>query len=167
MRQPPSGMAQTSFSLQATYNPSYAARDGPLAPIPSNYYLAKASPKTVTWEKLEAQRLQSLGLSNKYSRHFNVLRSSVGRPQNMMMIDDKLATQGMVPGMERQKSQVGQPDGKQGKSKSNSMAPFSTVGKPTCGFFFSRETDNKKKKFGIPPSDLVKWRNFAPQHTNQ
>lgn len=149
-------MAQTSFSLQATYNST-------VGQVPSNYYLAKAHPKTVTWEKLEAQRLQSLGLSNKYSRHFNVLRSSREQPR-AMMIDDKLATQGMVPGMERQKSQ----DGGTGKSSnSNSMAPFSTVGKPTCGFFFSRETDNKKKKFGIPPSDLVKWRNFAPQNTNQ
>jgi len=151
-------MAQTSFSLQATYNST-------VGQVPSNYYLAKAHPKTVTWEKLEAQRLQSLGLSNKYSRHFNVLRSSRENPQAMMMFEDKLATQGMVPGIERQRTQVGKPSGV--SSNSNSMAPFSTVGKPTCGFFFSRETDNKKKKFGIPPSDLVKWRNFAPQNTNQ
>jgi len=151
-------MAQTSFSLQATYNSN-------VGQAPSNYYLAKAHPKTVTWEKLEAQRLQSLGLNNKYSRHFNVLRSSREHPGAIMMFEDKLATQGMVPGIERQKTQVGNPGGRH--SNSNSMAPFSTVGKPTCGFFFSRETDNKKKKFGIPPSDLVKWRNFAPQNTNQ
>jgi hypothetical protein len=29
----------------------------------------------------------------------------------------------------------------------NSLAPFYTEEKPTCGFFFSRGTDNKKKKF--------------------
>ncbi|EDO39202.1 predicted protein [Nematostella vectensis] len=40
----------------------------------------------------------------------------------------------------------------------NSLAPFSTLGKPTCGFYFSRETDNKKRRTGIPPSDLVAWR---------
>lgn len=45
--------------------------------------------------------------------------------------------------------------------KMNSIAPFYTQEKPTCGFFFSRCTDNKKKKFGIPPSDLVKWRSFS------
>lgn len=40
----------------------------------------------------------------------------------------------------------------------NSLAPFSTLGKYTCGYYFSRETDNKKRKTGIPPSDLVAWR---------
>merc|ERR1712113_330346 len=40
----------------------------------------------------------------------------------------------------------------------NKLAPFKTLGKPTCGFNFSRETDNRKKKFGIMPSNLVKWR---------
>lgn len=41
---------------------------------------------------------------------------------------------------------------------SNSTAPFFTMQKPTCGYFFSRATDNKKKKFGIPPCNLVMWR---------
>ena len=40
----------------------------------------------------------------------------------------------------------------------NSLAPFSTLGKYTCGYYFSRDTDNKKRKTGIPPSDLVSWR---------
>lgn len=44
------------------------------------------------------------------------------------------------------------------KSQRNKLAPFKTLGKPTCGFNFSRETDNRKKNFGIMPSDLVKWR---------
>ena len=44
------------------------------------------------------------------------------------------------------------------KLKRNKLAPFSTLGKTTCGFNFSRETDNRKKKFGIMPSNLVKWR---------
>ncbi len=52
-----------------------------------------------------------------------------------------------------------------GPKKANSIAPFATLGKPTCGVFFSRETDNKKKKFGIPPSDLMKWRNFPGPST--
>ena len=40
----------------------------------------------------------------------------------------------------------------------NSLAPFSTLGKYTCGYYFSRSTDHKKRKTGIPPSDLVAWR---------
>ena len=40
----------------------------------------------------------------------------------------------------------------------NSTAPFYTMQKPTCGFYFSRVTDNKKKNFGIPPANLVLWR---------
>lgn len=42
----------------------------------------------------------------------------------------------------------------------NSLAPFSTLGKSTCGYYFSRETDNKKRKTGIPPSNLVAWRAY-------
>merc|ERR1712097_30209 len=48
-------------------------------------------------------------------------------------------------------------DGSQAPQR-NKLAPFKTLGKPTCGFNFSRETDNRKKKFGIMPSNLVKWR---------
>ncbi|XP_066919653.1 putative uncharacterized protein CIMIP3 [Clytia hemisphaerica] len=40
----------------------------------------------------------------------------------------------------------------------NKLAPFSTLGKPTCGFNFSRDTDNRKQNFGIMPTNLVKWR---------
>lgn len=40
----------------------------------------------------------------------------------------------------------------------NRLAPFSTSGKSTCGYYFSRDTDNNKRKTGIPPSDLVAWR---------
>lgn len=43
----------------------------------------------------------------------------------------------------------------------NSLAPFSTLGKSTCGYYFSRGTDNKKRKTGIPPSNLVAWRSFT------
>ena len=44
------------------------------------------------------------------------------------------------------------------KLQRNKMAPFSTLGKPTCGFGFSRLTNNRKQKIGIMPSNLVKWR---------
>ena len=40
----------------------------------------------------------------------------------------------------------------------NSLAPFASLGKPTCGYYFSRATDNKKRLTGIPPTNLVKFR---------
>lgn len=43
-------------------------------------------------------------------------------------------------------------------TNSNSLAPFASIGKPTCGYYFSRKTDNKKRRTGIPPSNTVKWR---------
>ncbi|XP_022111178.1 uncharacterized protein LOC110990471 [Acanthaster planci] len=49
----------------------------------------------------------------------------------------------------------------QGGIKSNSVAPFATLAKPTCGWFFSRSTDHKKRRTGIPPADLVKWRYYV------
>ena len=81
--------------------------------------------------------------------------------------EDRLAMQGMVPPERLATTAAGMKGQESANSHSNSLAPFSTVGKPTCGYFFSRVTDNKKKKFGIPPSDLVKWRNFAASNTAQ
>ena len=134
------------------------------------------NPATATWERLEDIRLQKLGLSNKFSRHFNVLRQSYNTNPSMAMKEDRVALGGLsreytmnvvnatygsqpqIPGPQRSKTTL------EGK-KANSIAPFATVGKPTCGYFFSRETDNRKIKFGIPASDLVKWRHFGgPQH---
>ena len=40
----------------------------------------------------------------------------------------------------------------------NSVCPFHTTMKPTCGYYFSRDTDNRKRRIGIPPSNLVAWR---------
>eukprot|EP00731_Ephydatia_muelleri_P029722 Em0021g245a len=41
----------------------------------------------------------------------------------------------------------------------NSLVPFQTGHvKPTCGFFFSPVTDNRRRSIGIPPSNLVAWR---------
>ncbi|XP_072165477.1 uncharacterized protein [Diadema setosum] len=43
----------------------------------------------------------------------------------------------------------------------NSLAPFATTSKPTCGYFFSRNTDNRKKSIGIPATDLVAYRYYV------
>uniref|UniRef100_A0A673Y2Z9 Uncharacterized protein n=1 Tax=Salmo trutta TaxID=8032 RepID=A0A673Y2Z9_SALTR len=41
---------------------------------------------------------------------------------------------------------------------SNSLMPFYTVVKPTCGYRFSREVDHKRRHIGIPASNPVMWR---------
>jgi len=46
-------------------------------------------------------------------------------------------------------------------TNSNSLAPFATLAKPTCGYFFSRSTDHKKRLTGIPPTNTVKWRSHV------
>lgn len=41
----------------------------------------------------------------------------------------------------------------------NSINPFHTAAiKPTCGYFFSQNTDNKRYKIGIHSSNLTAWR---------
>lgn len=117
------------------------------------------NPRTITWERLEAQRLKSLGISNRYSRHFTMVMRNDHRDSSMGSTGSgsyRSQPSSLGYGVPVAMVQATQTDG--GVAVSNSIAPFSTSAKPTCGYFFSRSTDNKKQKFGIPPSDLVKWR---------
>uniref|UniRef100_A0A8C6RKJ3 Uncharacterized protein n=1 Tax=Nannospalax galili TaxID=1026970 RepID=A0A8C6RKJ3_NANGA len=41
---------------------------------------------------------------------------------------------------------------------SNSLNPFYTLQKPTCGYLYRRETDHTRKHFAIPPANLILWR---------
>ena len=101
--------------------------------------------RTITWERLEFLRLKRLHLGpERYSRHFQRFQREKSQLRHSLPTAEHYV--------------IG-PNGE--IKKSNSIAPFSTVGKPTCGFFFSRTTDNKKKKIGIPPTNLVKWRSFV------
>ncbi|KAK3585696.1 hypothetical protein CHS0354_020262 [Potamilus streckersoni] len=108
-----------------------------------------ANPQTITWERLEQIRLAKLHLGpERYSRHFQrFVKPSKSASLDLLRSHDRTTVPFLIV------------DGE--VKKANSVAPFATVGKPTCGYFFSRATDNKKKKFGIPPSDLVKWRSFV------
>jgi len=104
-----------------------------------------SNPRTLTWERLENKRLTKLGLGVKrYSRHFQRFQKEPERQIIEKRDENGVLTKYILIGGELKKM--------------NSIAPFYTEEKPTCGYFFSRITDNKKKKFGIPPSDLVKWR---------
>jgi len=115
------------------------------------------NPHFLTWERLEQLRLQKLGLGHRYSRHLNVVRcSSRNQTPNAQERERTLALQGPPRSELRRPKRQDVPVEK----KNNSIAPFATLEKPTCGFFFSDLTNNKKRNFGIPASDLVKWRTF-------
>ncbi|XP_055470655.1 putative uncharacterized protein GUCA1ANB [Psammomys obesus] len=40
----------------------------------------------------------------------------------------------------------------------NSLNPFYTFQKPTCGYLYCRETDNTRKRFKVPPANMILWR---------
>ncbi|XP_013420843.1 uncharacterized protein LOC106181105 [Lingula anatina] len=132
--------------------------------------------RTVTYERLETLRLRSLGLENRYSR-YNIFRQQPKEPDplaraNISLLGNNSETSSPAPESVSMYSWAEPtPTGTRGiglitaeppsrVTKGNTLAPFGTLAKPTCGYFFSRETDNRKLKFGIPPSDLVKWRSF-------
>ncbi|XP_032718078.1 uncharacterized protein 114841037 isoform X1 [Lontra canadensis] len=41
---------------------------------------------------------------------------------------------------------------------SNSLNPFYTLQKPTCGYLYRRDTDHTRKSFDVPPANLALWR---------
>lgn len=139
-------MADTEMLKRMNTEPEFSGMD---KTVEAPHSLAfNPNQKTITWERLEFIRLKKLHMGpERYSRHFQ--RFQRENPQ----------IRHSLPSVDMKGYVIG-PDGEIIK-KSNSLAPFSTVGKPTCGFFFSRITDNKKKKFGIPPTNLVKWRSFV------
>ena len=44
------------------------------------------------------------------------------------------------------------------KTGHNTIAPFASLGKPTCGYFFTRNVSHKKRLIGINATNTVKWR---------
>ncbi|XP_072045053.1 uncharacterized protein [Amphiura filiformis] len=92
---------------------------------------------------------------NKYSRHLNFTTTPEADNESLRVALATLRTRGPTGGSPKDGQHI------KGGVKTNSVAPFSTLAKPTCGFFFSRETDNKKRRTGIPPADLVKWRYYV------
>jgi len=114
-------------------------------------FIYNPNPKTIAWERLEKARLESIGLCGRYSRHFNVTRSPRG-PKQPGLSGSCLHNDKENETTEKRLIE------KAGASQNNSLAPFTTVGKSTCGVYFNFNTCNVKRKFGIPPSDLVRWR---------
>lgn len=40
---------------------------------------------------------------------------------------------------------------------SNSLSPFYTLQKPTCGYLYRRDTDHTRKRFDVPPANVALW----------
>lgn len=108
----------------------------------------------VTYEALEKKRLEKLNIPTRFSRHILEINAS---PRISTSLDTYAATSPRQP--HKKSNSVEPTSPRQGKVLKNSMAPFITGAvKSTCGYFFSRETDNRKKDMGIPPTNPVKWR---------
>ncbi|XP_012628674.1 ciliary microtubule inner protein 3 [Microcebus murinus] len=41
---------------------------------------------------------------------------------------------------------------------SNSLNPFYTLQKPTCGYLYRRDTDHTRKRFDVPSANVMLWR---------
>lgn len=103
-----------------------------------------------------------------YSRHFKG-KDSDEHPGKVFSLDSDIG----VPLSEKQTSSFAGESEKQPKrsateaamwmTSSNSIAPFASIGKPTCGYYFTRVTDNKKRLIGIPPTNIVQWRTSEVQ----
>ena len=134
----------------------------------------------VVWCSLLIFSMKKLGIRfDKFSRHYNMARSSqmsIGPRSGMGGYGETggLVTRSLDPdtgighGTQDASGEKGSTrffllsGGGRSNQLSNSLAPFTTVGKPTCGVFFSRQTDQRKHKFGIAPTNLVKWRSAGP-----
>ncbi|XP_074189025.1 ciliary microtubule inner protein 3 [Rhinolophus sinicus] len=40
----------------------------------------------------------------------------------------------------------------------NSLNPFYTLQKPTCGYLYRQDTDHTRKRLDVPPANMVLWR---------
>lgn len=40
----------------------------------------------------------------------------------------------------------------------NTLSPFCTMQKPTCGYLYRRDTDHTRKRLDMPPANAILWR---------
>ncbi|BFZ10242.1 hypothetical protein BsWGS_13281 [Bradybaena similaris] len=140
-------------------------------PLPFN-----VRPQTLTWEMLEASRLRRLGVPTRFSRHCNIVYNSQVASQNAVSMclvccvdtynivyNSQVASQNAA-NQAMQKTTASCMDTSLKKTKrfgANSLSPFFTFEKKTCGYFFSRDTDNRMSNFGIPATDVPAGRYTA------
>ena len=139
----------------------------PLVPpigVPNVYMLGfNPNPQMVTYERLEFNRFDQLGMKNRYSRHFT--HPQQGWSDGPDGVYKRVfPAKALLPGCRTYAPvDIGRNSfGCQGGlAKVNSLAPFATLFKPVCGAFFDENTDHRKHKFGIPATDLVRSRMSA------
>ncbi|XP_033101788.1 uncharacterized protein LOC117104942 [Anneissia japonica] len=140
--------------FQGQINNKYCGTSkGDILPVGEKYYQGNL-PNPAFWRSYvsSAPLKSSLPpLDNRYSRHLNLTSGGLGctrliSPPRSEADPNSSCSGGIVP---------------KGGIMSNSVAPFATLGKATCGYFFSRETDHKKRLTGIPPANLVMWRYYV------
>jgi len=93
------------------------------------------------YEYLERKRLQKLGLNESYSSFYltppttmsNKARRSRNEDQGLANRPTTLLTY-------------------------NTLSPFGTMGKPTCGPAYSVEADYRRVQIDVPPADLTRYR---------
>ena len=47
------------------------------------------------------------------------------------------------------------------KCDRNSLSAYAILGRPQCGNFFDYDRDNKRRRHGVLPSNIVKWRSHV------
>lgn len=111
----------------------------------------------LAYERFEKQRIQQLGLNEKYSRYYieKVCYPTTPRrqPPTIVRSDDRPTPRSRTVG------QAGSDDLTTPRRLYNSVQPFATEGKKACGYSFAETMDNRRRDFGIDPADLPRWRN--------
>ena len=85
--------------------------------------------------------------SAKYSRHRSAIYTPTNPPPSARSFASPINTIHHSPG-----------HGIISQMKNNDISPFFTLGKITCGYYYDRSTDHKKRFIGLPATDPVKWR---------
>ena len=105
----------------------------------------------LAYQRLEKQRIRKLGLNETYSRYY--LDSLASSPRSGSSQPSTVNSFGSCASIR---------DGYFNSVPSNTIAPFATRQKPTCGCYFSDRTDNKRRQFGICPINVDKARYKFP-----
>jgi len=113
----------------------------------------------LAYERFEKQRIQQLGLNEKYSRYYieKVCYPTSQRKQPPIISSTVSDVDRPTP----RGSRTGPccDDLTTPRRLYNSVQPFMTEGKKACGYSFAEAMDNRRRDFGIAPADLPRWRN--------
>jgi hypothetical protein len=115
---------------------------------------------STAYERFEKLRLKSLGLNEKYSRYYLKRISQPYSTSPSQQLPTRLSWCNAAHDATSTSFESPRPE-------YNSVAPFATAGKTTCGYGFRESTDNRRKDFGIDPADIPRWRNEVTMVTSR